>query len=128
MKSIITLIILCGVLVSCSKDGGPQLDEEAPTIAIFAPVTGTILTSGQAFHLQVDLEENQEIHQYAVNLRTASMGFEVTLLNEHLDTRTFKIDQMVTVPNLPDGIYDLVVTASDHNGNSHQSTVEVVLE
>ncbi len=128
MKPIITILLLAIIVSSCSKDGGPILDEEAPSIYIFAPETGSIINAGKDFHLQADLAENQLIHQVYVMLRSDSLGFEVTIMNEHLDTQVLKIDQMVTAPQLPAGTYDLIVAAVDHDDNHHESTVPVVLE
>ncbi|GJM34258.1 MAG: hypothetical protein DHS20C18_32590 [Saprospiraceae bacterium] len=128
MKSIFKLALCLSLLSGCTKNSGPLLDNGAPSIAIFAPTIGAILTPGQPFPLRVSLTELQEIHFYRVVLHSPSTGFDVTLKNEHLDAVNFEIDEMVTMPNLQPGAYKLEVIANDHNGNSNKASVEVILE
>ncbi len=64
----ICLIVLSISFTNCSDDEG---DTTKPVITLNAPAEGAVLKIGSAIHFDMDLEDNEMLGSYKVNIHTA---------------------------------------------------------
>lgn len=114
---IILGIGLTWVTSACSAIETPQEDLQAPEITILEPRSDVMYTPGSELRLLVDFEENQEMHNLNVVLRSVGSGRAVTLVDQHIHVQTFTLDQSFVLPPEAGETYLLTVKASDHNDN-----------
>jgi hypothetical protein len=122
------LLLTAFLVADCQKEEGPQLDTLPPLIDIVAPTNITSYLAGSSLQLVVDIEENQELHEFSVVLRNADRTYAQTLAGGHLHTTTYRIEETFTLPDLTDQVYTLTVKASDHNDNLASTSVALVVE
>jgi hypothetical protein len=121
-------LLMTLVLADCQKEEGPQVDVSPPLIDIVAPTNITSYLAGSSLQLVVDIEENQELHEFSVVLRNADRTYAQTLAGGHLHATTYRIEETFVLPDLADQVYTLTVKASDHNDNLASASVELVVE
>ena len=122
------LLLLAFVLADCQKEEGPQVDVAPPLIDIVAPANEVSYQAGSTLQLVVDIEENQELHEYSVVLRNEDRTYAQTLAGGHLHATTYRIEATFTLPEVADQVYTLTVKASDHNDNLATVSVALVVE
>lgn len=122
------LFLLALVLANCQKEEGPQVDVLPPVIEIVAPTNITSYVAGSMLQLVVDIEENQELHEFSVVLRNEDRTYAQTLAGGHLHATTYRIEETFTLPDLADQVYTLTVKASDHNDNLATVSVALVVK
>jgi len=119
------LLLMFTFSMACQKDDAPQVDTAAPVITIVSPTDGHSITPGSALRVVVDVQENQELHEYNVVIRNADRSYARTLTEGHLHATAFTIEADWTVPDMPGDTFTITVKASDHNGNQGMAKVAV---
>ncbi|WP_020536861.1 hypothetical protein [Lewinella cohaerens] len=122
------LLVIALMLANCQKEEGPQVDVSPPLIDIVEPTNVTNYVAGSNLELIVNIDENQELHEFSVVLRNADRTYAQTLAGGHLHATTYRIEETFTLPDLADQVYTLTVKASDHNENLASASVELVVK
>ena len=115
----ILLSILIGIfalfVISCEHDM-PQFDEEAPRIQIISPRSETSFEVGEQIVMELELQENNELHEFSAVLRGQDVDTAFTIMSGHLHDAEISMQETFELP-LESGTYKLTVKANDHDGN-----------
>ncbi len=110
---LIVLVLL--IVISCSKQDAVY-DNEAPQIQILEPFPEAMLTSNETINLQLEITENNELHEYAAVIRGQDVDTSFTLMSGHLHDQSASLRASFILP-IPNATYKLTVKASDHDDN-----------
>ncbi len=114
------LIISLVILVGCKKSGG---DSEKPAISLDTPIANQLFAPGQLVSITGNITDNDELHEVHVIATNKTSGAEVVHLHEHVDAKSYKINQSFQVQT---GVtYKIHIEAQDHVGNTSQVEIEV---
>jgi hypothetical protein len=122
-KSILSLVILVSML-SCGKNESKD-DTEKPGIQILSPTTGESYLSGDTLPIHIVVSDNDELHDISAELTRTHNGSTIGVWDvmTHSHEQEFHIeDEYVIVVPGANSIFELTVTASDHNGNENTLT------
>lgn len=78
-------IIISTTIISCDKnsDNNPS-DEYTATITILEPEDGMVMNSGEELHVEVDFENDTEIHNVEVLVMNETSGDTIMFFSEHV--------------------------------------------
>lgn len=103
----------------CEKSAHPQTDTEAPVLAFLAPAEGAVFAPGSSLTVRAEVSENFQLHDYQLSLEEPQSKFVIVLEYQHLHAEKHLIEKTFTLPNMSGvSTYDLVLEASDHDGNT----------
>ena len=121
MKYLITILIIILIFSSCKKDDS---DTTIPTITINAPMNQADHSSGDMLHIDIDISDNDEIHNVNAYLITSHMGMIDTVWSEHAhpDATTYTMHGHYTIDTVMHTDFSIIVTATDHSGNENTAT------
>lgn len=101
--------------IACKKG---EEDVTPPTIKINSPVHGSVWSVKDSVYLDIYIED-EDLHEYQISILKAGMV--------EYDFKTHTHDQVIHHKKswfpTEDGDLDLVVKASDHNGNADQKSI-----
>lgn len=118
-------LLLALLTAGCQKDTAVQVDLSAPVIDIVEPLPGAEMSPGKEVRIFINIEENQELHDYSVVIRNADLTFNKTIAGGHLHARQHQIDELFLVPEFTNQVYTITVKASDHNDNLGAKQIEL---
>lgn len=111
------------VTVACNDEATPQEDTQAPVITILSPAADAAFMPGSEVIIEVDFEENQEMHTLNGVLRSLNDKKAVTLFDEHVHAQDHTVRMSYTLPERSGETFVLTVKASDHNDNQNSKSV-----
>jgi len=135
MKTIYSILCLSAILcffTNCSDDEG---DTTKPQITLNSPEEGAVFKAGSAIHITFDLEDNEELGSYYIDIHANSEGHG-SHSRAALNTKTkdfsikkpgdiapgLKNEHIETEINIPDdatpGEYHFLINCADASGNS----------
>lgn len=77
--------IISGVIISCDKNNDDNHPGEySATITILEPDEGMVMNSGEELHVEVDFENDAEIHNVEVLVMNETNGDTIMYFNEHV--------------------------------------------
>ena len=109
------------VLLSCSKNTA-EFDTEAPSITIVSPTAEASFSAGENIPIQIDLQENNELHEFSAVVRGENVDTAFTVLSGHLHSRNTEVTESFQLP-IENATYTLTVKASDHDNNLASETI-----
>ena len=114
----LTLLALAISLNACKKEE-ETADTTAPEITINSPLKNGSYTSGDMVHIEVDVTDNDEIHEIEAFFTATHMGMKDTVWQEHYhpDAASFSIEEHYTIGTVMHTDFMLTVVATDHSGN-----------
>ena len=113
------------LIISCNPDDGPQIDESAPEIEIFAPQDGATFEAGALVPLRVDISDNVEMHEYSISLVNLSTNNVTVIDFGHQHDALIQVDKEFQLPPSSNRMYEIRVEASDHDENSNSVNISI---
>jgi hypothetical protein len=124
MKNIGISIILLALIIgfaSCEKAVVEELSK--PTVHIHKPIDEAMYNSGDTVWVKVHFEDEDELHEYSVEITNTTDSTEILHLHGHSHTTTFEIDTFVIPTVTLHTPFKLKAEISNHNSLS--STAEL---
>lgn len=142
-KTILAIVLFAGIVVGCSKDDGPTVDREPPTIDISFtgafPIQCSEVKRGETFvvktHLadnvalgsfSIDIHHNFDHHSHSTEVVECELGAVKQAVNPFLFIRSYNIpdglrdyetDIEITVPDdIDPGDYHFMIQVTDKEG------------
>ena len=119
-NSIFSLIIIGG-LQSCGKNESKD-DTEKPGIQILSPTASESYLSGDTLPIHIVVSDNDELHNISAELRRTQNGSTIgvwdVMTHSHEQEYHIEDEYVIVVPGA-NSVFELTVTASDHNGNEN---------
>jgi hypothetical protein len=112
-------------LLACREQA--QEDMYAPTITIQSPTAQTIFQSGADIPLAILIEENDQLHEYQIVVRTEKDQTPVFNRHAHSHQQRLQINQSFSLVVMEATPLVLEVVAIDHHGNQNQQTLRFQL-
>jgi hypothetical protein len=109
--------------MACNDGNMPEEDTQAPRIAILSPAAAAVFEPGSEIIVEVDFEENQEMHTLNGVLRSMSDKKAITLFDEHVHAQDHTVRMSYTLPQRSGETFVLTVKANDHNDNQNSAAV-----
>lgn len=112
----LSLFLLASISFSC-KQNEPILDEIGPEINILSPKQLAAFSPGEEMQIQIEIEENLGLHGYFVWLINPDTGEPSLIDKSHIHASYHVVNHTYTVGDFLAGDYEIVVEATDHEGN-----------
>jgi len=128
--TIYSVLVISFGFTSCSNNDG---DTTKPTIELISPIEGAILKVGSHIHLEMDLEDNEMLSSYKIDIHDASGHTHDTKAESSGETVTFTFSKSwdvsgnknkyvhhheIEIPaNAKHGAYHFMVYCTDTSGN-----------
>jgi hypothetical protein len=127
MRASFLVVALAFGFYACDSEQA-QFDEMGPVIEVRQPAIGQSFTGSAEMDVEVVLSENLGLHTYFIWLVEAESGMPHLVDKNHLHTRVHTVVKTVPLDGLPKGAYELLVTATDHDQNTSEMRVPLILE
>lgn len=109
------ILAIVFLAIACKKG---EEDVTAPIIKINSPTNGSVWSENDSIYLDIYIED-EDLHEYQISILKENQG--------EYDFKTHTHDQVISYKKswypTEDGDLQLVVKASDHNGNADQKAV-----
>jgi hypothetical protein len=115
------------ILASCRKDEA-VLDTLPPTITWISPGEGAVFSAGQDIELALRIEENDELHDWRIELRRLSDNALLAERTGHEHTSVLDVSATISASVSQPTPCELVAVADDHSGNEARSTRAIAIE
>ena len=111
------------LMTSCEKEVVPPEEPLGPVIEILSPAASTSFDSGETLVLEARISMEGGLHEYLVTLTNMTTNEEVDSWSAHSHDEEINFREEMLLDIQDHYEWKLEVSASDHNGNTSQSSV-----
>lgn len=125
------------LLGSCSSDSSSDADIQKPSITIFKPLDGSIITAGQDLLVNIDFADNVGLASYKIDIHYTGDGHTHKMMDgephqewtyeysQYISGKTVNKELAIPVPIGIEGTYHFGVFAIDTSGNQSMVWQEI---